>query len=99
MYLKQVSVFLFLGWLFLIADDHAIRFDGINDYIIISDLQFKATSLLNFDSKEKVTIIPITDNNKSNIFIDSCWIKNYDYNSNFFEIFIMENIKYLSEKL
>ena len=58
------------------------------NYIIISDLQFKATSLLDFDSKEKVTIIPITDNNKSNIFIDSCWIKNYDYNSNFFEIFI-----------
>ena len=24
-------------WLLLIADDHAIRFDGINDHIIISD--------------------------------------------------------------
>ena len=45
-------------------------------------------SLENNDIKEKVTIIPITDNNKSNIFIDSCWIKNYNYNSNFFEIFI-----------
>ena len=37
MYLKHILVFLFLGWLLLIADDHAIRFDGINDYIIISD--------------------------------------------------------------
>ena len=88
MYLKHILVLLFSVWLFLIADDHAIWFDGINDYIIISDLQFKATSLLNFDSKEKVTIIPITYNNKSNIFIDSFLIKNYDYNSNFFEIFI-----------
>ena len=37
MYLKHILVFLFSVWLFLIADDHAIRFDGINDYIIISD--------------------------------------------------------------
>ena len=58
------------------------------NYIIITDLQFKPTSLLNFDSKEKVTIIPISDNNKSNIFIDSCWLKSYDYNSNFYEIYI-----------
>ncbi|MDC3230530.1 hypothetical protein OBB01_04390 [Bacteroidota bacterium] len=58
------------------------------NYIIITDLQFNATSLSNFDSEEKVTIIPITDNNKSNIFIDSCWLKNYDYNSDFFEIFV-----------
>ena len=58
------------------------------NYVIITDLQFNATSLSNFDSEEKVTIMPITDNNKSNIFIDSCWVKNYDYNSNFFEIFV-----------
>ena len=58
------------------------------NYIIITDLQFKSTSLSNFDSKEKVTIIPISDNNKSNIFIDSCWLKSYDYNSNFYEIYI-----------
>ena len=58
------------------------------NYIIITDLQFKSTSLLNFDSKETVTIIPLSDNNKSNIFIDSCWLKSYDYNSNFYEIYI-----------
>ncbi len=70
----------------IINDNDSLKFE----YIIFTDLQFNAEDLLNIDNKKIVNIVPILDNKNANITIDTCWINNINYNSNFLEL----NVKF-----